>query len=141
VTGLDNTLSVVDVGLLTSINPSEPFTPASGTYTPTVTAGGNVSAATPNGTATWGRSGNAVTVSGEVNITPTTGAGALTSITLTLPTASTLGGSYGLSGVAAALESADVARIRGVASIAGLSFNANSTVPRLYSYIYQYLLA
>lgn len=71
---------------------------ASGTYTPTVSNTSNVSANTPR-VCQWLRVGRVVTVSGDINITPT-GAGA-TLFELSLPIASTLSASNQLAGTGA----------------------------------------
>jgi hypothetical protein len=59
----------------------------SGTYTPTLTNSVNISASTSY-VCQWLRIGNVVTVSGNVDVTCTSGAGVATSLELTLPVAS-----------------------------------------------------
>lgn len=61
---------------------------ASGTYTPTLTNTTNVSSSTA-AVCQWIRVGNVVTVSGSVDITPTSGATVSTNLDMSLPIAST----------------------------------------------------
>lgn len=69
----------------------------SGTYTPTITNGANVSANTPHITR-YTRVGNIVTVSGIVDLTVTAPA-TYSAVNISLPIASNLGTGYDLSGV------------------------------------------
>lgn len=140
VSGLDNTLSVVDVGLLTPTSPSEPFTPSYGTYTPVSVVGANIASATVLGLARWGRSGNMVTVSGGVSVTPTAGAGTASAFTLTIPIASIMPSTTDLAGTASAINSADVAQISAGTNVAAFQFTAATNAVRIYNYFYQYAI-
>lgn len=71
---------------------------ASGTYTPTLTNGVNVTSSVSH-LANWTRLGNVVTVSGQIDITPT-GISAQTEVKLSLPVASNLTSGLELNGVA-----------------------------------------
>lgn len=70
---------------------------ASGTYTPTITVGTNVTAATPSGTWKWVRVGNVVVVTGLITVTVTSGSTG-SNFEATLPIASNLGASGDLAG-------------------------------------------
>lgn len=71
---------------------------ASGTYTPTLTASSNVTAATPNGTWHYKRVGNIMLVSGSANITVTS-ASSGSGFYASLPVASDLTASTDLNGL------------------------------------------
>lgn len=71
---------------------------ASGTYTPTLTASSNVTAATPNGTWHYKRVGNIMLVSGSANITVTS-ASSGSGFYASLPVASNLTASTDLNGL------------------------------------------
>lgn len=81
-----------------NVSTSASTTIASGTYTPTGTGVANVSAITEN-ECQYLRVGNTVTVSGEVNITPTAGS-TTTTLRLTLPIASNLANEHECAGTA-----------------------------------------
>ncbi len=110
------------------------------TYTPTLTPGVNVAAATPYVTS-YARISNMVHVWGKVDIDPTAGGGVATELGLSLPIASNLANEQELAGVAFAPAVAnagaailgDTANDR--ASIRFLSgFTANSTMSFNFSY-------
>lgn len=140
VTGLDNTLSVVDVSLLTSINPSEPFTPSWGTYTPSFALGINLTSVISTGPAYWSRSGNMVTVSGEFTITPTTGGSTDSNFTSSIPIPSAFAQTSQAAGGAFSAISIDPCKINAGAGNVEFSFRASTNGAKVYSYIYQYLL-
>jgi hypothetical protein len=72
----------------------------SGTYTPTVVGGTNVSAITPQ-VCYYTRIGDMVTVTGNIAITPTTAASALTDVQISLPIASNITDATDIGGVGA----------------------------------------
>lgn len=90
---------------------------ASGTYTPTVSAGLNTSARTPS-VCQWMRVGNVVTVSGMVTVTITANS-ATTSIAVTLPIASAITSSNEASGTCYFSPNGAVAGFAGAAALAG----------------------
>ncbi|GAA5075465.1 hypothetical protein [Lysobacter panacisoli] len=79
----------------------------SGTYTPTLTNGGNVATSTPF-TCQYLRTGNTVTVSGKFDLTTTAAAGTQSTINVSLPIASNLANQNELAGTAAGFAGSSV---------------------------------
>jgi hypothetical protein len=115
---------------------------ASGTYTTTLTNSTNVASSTVSGTtAKWMRVGNVVTVSGFVQVTPTSGASAPTLLRISLPIASTWVENGNCNGTANQVNSVDPASIfadLGATTTATLQFTASSTAAHGYNYQYSY---
>lgn len=115
---------------------------ASGTYTPTAAASSNVTTATGQA-AQWTRVGNVVTVSGGVTIDPTN-VSTQTSITLTLPIASTFTVIYDANGTASVRGPASAAQsmtgeVEASGSTAVLVFWCGTDASSLvWKYTYQY---
>jgi len=115
----------------------------SGTYTPTLTNTTNVAASTSR-LANWKRVGNEVTVSGQVDITPTA-ANVDTLLGMSLPIASALTTAFQLGGTANIKPSGNTVGIPGVVDgdaandRASLQFcNGAATVSRTWVYEYTY---
>jgi len=116
---------------------------ASGTYTPTLTNGSNVTASTAYA-CQWMRVGNVVTVSGKVDIDPNL-TSTSTQLGISLPIASTTGGAQNLAGTAvgdngsalanAAQILADTANNR-----ANLAFWSSSTANAAWSFNFTYVI-
>ena len=110
---------------------------ASGTYTPTLTNSTNVSASTAYA-AQYSRVGNTVTVSGEVDIDPTTTL-TLTVLGVTLPISSAIANTYEVAGTSAD-ELNTAARVAGnVANDrAEIRFTPVDVTNRRFSYTFTY---
>ncbi len=116
---------------------------ASGTYTPGVTGGSNMSSQTAF-VCQWIRVGNVVTVSGEFEATFVAGGGAVTSLLVPLPIASNFSATTQLSGVGSSWESGVACepwRIR--ANVAGdyadFTTSAYSTTANIrHTFVFQY---
>jgi hypothetical protein len=115
----------------------------SGTYTPTFAGVTNITG-TPSGTAQWTRVGNVVTVSGSVQVDPTT-ASTASAFTSTLPIASTFGANADLGGTAVRDNNTATnitASIRGSSTLARFDFfcdtNTNSEA-WYYTFTYEVL--
>jgi hypothetical protein len=116
---------------------------ASGTYVPTFVSVSNITG-TPSGTAQWTRVGNVVTVSGSVQVDPTT-ASTASSFTSTLPIASTFGSIADLAGTAVRDNNTAAnicASIRGSSTIARFDFFCDTNVNSeawYYTFTYEVL--
>jgi hypothetical protein len=111
---------------------------ASGTYTPTITAVGNVSASSALASQ-WIRVGNVVSVSGEVSITATAGGSSL-SWRITLPVASTIANQGQLAGTGVG-GTLNIVNIYGDIASGQASFTASapgSGSSVAYSFTFQY---
>jgi hypothetical protein len=75
----------------------------SGTYTPTLTNTTNIASSTAS-SAQWSRTGNTVTVSGNLSVTATAAAATLTTLGISLPVASALANSNELGGTGALIN-------------------------------------
>ncbi len=116
------------------------FTLASGVYTPTRSSETNLDANVTTYECQYLRVGNTVTVSGSFKANPTLTA-TLTDFELTLPTASNLGASGDLSGVATCGYIASmVAEIDGQSAnnTANIRWIATDTSEQLWSFIFTY---
>lgn len=110
-----------------------------GTYVPTGTAVANVTDLVPS-TALWARTGDTVSVSGRVTITPTAGASTATSAGLSLPVASDLASaSSDLFGTAAD-EFGHVAAVKAdvINNRAQINYPAASTANYTWYYSFTY---
>jgi len=129
-----------NVGSNTTGGPTVPCI-ASGTYEPTAATFTNITAVTEYSDNRWTRVGNVVTVSGMVNIQPTTG-GILTSFSMTLPIPSTFAVNRECTGTATLVGMGavtGVGTIVGATTTAFFSFqNAVSTAALDYVYSYSY---
>lgn len=115
-----------------------------GVYTPTLTNTANVNmGSTVAYDTTYSRTGDTVTVSGRVDITPTAAAGAITQLRMTLPKTSNFTGQTSLAGTACAILSG-ASMIPGTLSAdpanddATLTFFASSTAQHLFFFTYTY---
>lgn len=116
---------------------------ASGTFTPTLTAGSNVTTVTNQG-AHYMRVGSTVNVVGACTITCTLALGTDSKVQISLPIASNFGTVYqavgGASSRAAAVTASTGATIVGntASDVAELSFSSNSVTPNVWAYWFQY---
>lgn len=126
---------------LTSV-PAAVSAAAAGTYTPTLTNGTNVSASTAN-IAMYSRVGDVVSVNGTLLVTPT--AAGFAQIDISLPIASTVGGTNYVAGVAASISGTagtSPARISAapVQNRAMVYFYDDNGGSRLMSYQFSYVV-
>lgn len=114
----------------------------SGIYTPTSPASSNVTSKTIYPNFLWERIGNIVHVSGQISIAPTSAGGSTTTVSLTLPVASTLGD--GLIDVNGVLISGDATFQAGVVeqdvpnTAASLKFLAQTTGSSIFKITFMY---
>lgn len=129
------------LGVDGSGNVVETPTGTTGTYTPTATMVTNVTGYTVNNGTYWYRVGNTITVSGEVQIDPTT-TGA-TELDITIPIASALVNAYDLNGTGVSpVETAEPASFEADATNdrVAIKFVATSTANRTYHFVFTYLV-
>lgn len=106
-----------------------------GTYTPTLTDGGNTVTRTAR-VCNWYRIGNVVTVSGQFNVT-TTAIGA-TDVRISFPVASTLTTGYECNGISQNNGYYTVGFVTGDTTRARLLFNASVTTAQAISFTFTY---
>lgn len=110
---------------------------SSGTYTPTLTSGGNVASST-SALCQYMRVGSVVTVSGRVSVT-TTGAGS-TVLLVSLPVASNFATTVQCSGAAIANATPVTIASDNAADTASLAWNASSGLPHSVYFTFTYLI-
>lgn len=112
---------------------------SSGTYTPTLTNVSNITAS-GNYVCQWLRAGNVVTVSGRLDVTPTT-SGAGFQLRFTLPIASNLANMQEAAGTAAGTSANALAAIYGDATnnaaiMDGIAPSSGSNIGYLFNFSY-----
>lgn len=112
-----------------------------GTYTPTVTGTTNVSS-TLGHKCQWLRIGNVVTVSGRVRVTPTSGGGAGTAFTVSLPVATTFTSGVSCGGTALSVTGYIPAGItaRATTAVVDFFFEAPSASVTEFTFSLTYLI-
>lgn len=111
----------------------------SGTYSPTISAPTNISGSSAS-TCQWMRVGNVVTVSGAVTIQPTSGVGAATAFSLTLPVASNLAAANQLGGSAAHNSSPVVIQGNAANNVADFTWFSSTASSVVLPFTFTYLI-